>query len=428
MTYNGKLARVFYFPSAEVCCNGRYRVELIDDGAAPPTRQFLDVKPENIEHACRRCHKGGEKLMLCGKCKNARYCDGECQRIDWESHKKECGGCGLARDATKNPLILALKQNDMRLVQKLVEEDNIDVNMASNTTNRTILQGASAMGRLPLVQYLLQHGADLHKADNNGVSPLYLAASGGYLPVVRLLVEQGADKDKAHNNGFSPLFIAAQKGHLGVARYLVEQGADKNKADNKGFGPIHIAAQNGHLGVVQYLVEQGTDVNMSSNDGRGPVSTAAQEGHLSVVRYLAEQGAETDKPDNDGLSPLFVAALKCHLPVLRYLLEQGADKDRAGKDGFNSLFVAIVEGNLEVVRMLVEHGADVNTAASSDCGTLLHVAAHSGHAEILSCLMSGGASLTARDCAGDLPIDRAANEKIKQLIRAEEKRRRENPK
>ena len=52
----------------------------------------------------------------------------------------------------------------------------------------------------------------------------------------------------------------------------------------------------------------------------------------------------------------------------------------------------------------------------------LHVAARFGHAEVLSCLMRAGASLTARDKNGKLPSDVAANEQLKQLIRDEEKR------
>ena len=58
--------------------------------------------------------------------------------------------------------------------------------------------------------------------------------------------------------------------------------------------------------------------------------------------------------------------------------------------------------------------------------TPLHAAAHFGHAEVLTCLMNWGASLTARDDDGDLSIDVAANEAIKQLIRDEEIRRRDH--
>ena len=119
--FNDKLGRVGPFPSSELCCNGRYRVILIGE-VAPPLLRELSVKPENLEHACTRCHKGGEKLLSCGKCRHALYCDRECQRMDWERHKTECRSCGHARDATKNPLILAVEAGNMGLVHKLVQE------------------------------------------------------------------------------------------------------------------------------------------------------------------------------------------------------------------------------------------------------------------------------------------------------------------
>jgi ankyrin repeat protein len=44
--------------------------------------------------------------------------------------------------------------------------------------------------------------------------------------VVQHLVQQGADKNKANNNGATPLYVAAEEGHLAVVLFLVEQGAD----------------------------------------------------------------------------------------------------------------------------------------------------------------------------------------------------------
>jgi ankyrin repeat protein len=61
-------------------------------------------------------------------------------------------------------------------------------------------------------------------------------------------VQQGADKDKADEEGCTPLFMAAQQGHLAVAQYLVQQGVDKDKAWDNGATPFFKAAQNGHLG------------------------------------------------------------------------------------------------------------------------------------------------------------------------------------
>ena len=320
--YNGKLAKIKLFASSELCCNGRYRVKLMGE-AVPSVQQVIDVKPENMEHACQCCHKSGENLMFCGNCKNARYCDRECQRIDWERHKEVCKMCSHARYATKNLLIPAIFSANFELVRKLVEE-GMDVNMSHSATSTAAIHFAAAIGHFPIVQYLLQHGADMDHVDNEGISPLWNAAKNGHLAVLQHLLELGADKDNANNNGTSPLYVAAQNGHLPVVKYLLDQGADKDKANNEGATPLIITIQQGHLPIVKCLVE-----------------------HL----------VDKDKAMNGGMTPL-------------------------------------------------------------------HIAAHIGSTEVLSCLMSSGASLTGRDRYGQLPIDVAANETIKQLIRDEEKRRR----
>jgi cytohesin len=50
--------------------------------------------------------------------------------------------------------------------------------------------------------------------------------------VVRALIEMGADVNKARDNGGTPLITATQKGHEAVLRALIEAGADINKADD----------------------------------------------------------------------------------------------------------------------------------------------------------------------------------------------------
>ena len=112
--------------------------------------------------------------------------------------------------------------------------------------------------------------------------------------------------------------------------------------------------------------------------------------------------------------------------MVQYLLEQGADKDKVMNEGASPLWMAAQEGHLAVIQCLLEHGADVNKTRTNGM-TPLHAAALNGHAEVLTCLMNWGASLTARDDdIGKLPIDDAANEEIRQLIRDEEIRRRDH--
>ena len=82
---------------------------------------------------------------------------------------------------------------------------------------------AACEGRVEVVQYLAEQGADVDKADNKGGSPLQKAAGKGHLMVVRTLVEHGADKDKADNDGMTPLFLEA----LGGIRCRQGQGEER---------------------------------------------------------------------------------------------------------------------------------------------------------------------------------------------------------
>ena len=112
-----------------------------------------------------------------------------------------------------------------------------------------------------------------------------------------------------------------------------------------------------------------------------------------MVQWLSEQGAEKDKADNNGSTPLVHAACNGHLTVVEWLLEQGADVNKADKEGW----------------------------------TALHYVVNFQNSKLITCLMNWGADLTAiarTNNADQLPIDIAANDAIKQLIRDEEEKRR----
>jgi ankyrin repeat protein len=103
----------------------------------------------------------------------------------------------------------------------------------------TSLMRAAYSGDIELVQLLLDHGADplIRNSDNEGA---LLAASGygwidGYsqgrsnaerLQTMQLLVELGADVNWACNDGITPLMVAANFGDVDMIQYLVDQGAD----------------------------------------------------------------------------------------------------------------------------------------------------------------------------------------------------------
>jgi ankyrin repeat protein len=69
---------------------------------------------------------------------------------------------------------------------------------------------------------LLAAGAEVDHASNDGETALILAAQGGHVEVIQALVTAGADPHRANNSGHTPLAAAE---HEAAAQALVQAGA-----------------------------------------------------------------------------------------------------------------------------------------------------------------------------------------------------------
>ena len=78
-----------------------------------------------------------------------------------------------------------------------------------------------------MVRALIEKGADINKATDDGATPLFMAAGMGNEAAVRALIELGSDVNKATEDGASvtPLFIAAHQDHAAIAQILRDSGA-----------------------------------------------------------------------------------------------------------------------------------------------------------------------------------------------------------
>ena len=87
---------------------------------------------------------------------------------------------------------------------------------------------------------------------------------------------KGADVNKADDQGMMPLYVASEKGHCNVVEELLRGGADVNKANAYDATPLSVAIQSGHHDVVDALLRGGADVNKAIRDG-------------SMLRYMASR-------------------------------------------------------------------------------------------------------------------------------------------
>ena len=75
---------------------------------------------------------------------------------------------------------------------------------------------------------------------------------------MRLLLDKGAEVDRANQNGATPLFIACEKNHVDAARLLLEKGANEvDQADKDGRTLLYMVCEKGHVDAARLLLERG---------------------------------------------------------------------------------------------------------------------------------------------------------------------------
>ena len=119
---------------------------------------------------------------------------------------------------------------------------------------------------------------------------LYDACKNGHVDAARLLLDKGAEVDRATEDGTTPLYIACYNGHVDAARLLLDNGADVHKVSNDNRTPLHGASYNGHIDVVRLLLANGANADLDVKDKHGdtPVADAKSKGHSSIVALLEE--------------------------------------------------------------------------------------------------------------------------------------------
>ena len=160
------------------------------------------------------------------------------------------------------------------------------------------------------VENRINTGADVNALDEDGCSPLHLAAAFNPNPdVIGALVESGTDVNAKDKMERTPLHLAAAfNRNLEVIESLVGLGADVKARDEGGKAPLLIAAHQQKPDVIELLVRSGADVNALDEDGRTALHWAAKVSvdpsvMEMVIEILLDAGADPGIADSQGQLP-----------------------------------------------------------------------------------------------------------------------------
>ncbi|GJN15563.1 hypothetical protein PR202_gb02484 [Eleusine coracana subsp. coracana] len=232
-----------------------------------------------------------------------------------------------------------------------------------------------------------------------GDTPLHLAARSGSVPhAQRILAELdralvGEMAAKQNQDGETPLYVAAEKGHAEVVRVIL-MVSDVQTAGikaNNSFDAFHIAAKQGHLEVLKELLQAFPALAMTTNSVNATaLDTAAIQGHVAIVNLLLETDASLARiARNNGKTVLHSAARMGHVEVVRSLLnkdpEIGLRKDKKGQ---TALHMASKAQNAEIVVELLKPDVSVIHIEDNKGNRPLHVATRKGNITIVQTLLS----------------------------------------
>lgn len=126
------------------------------------------------------------------------------------------------------------ERNGEDVTTALNEPGSIIVNTRDITTGETALHIVTKRRDLTWIRFLTGKGGNPNIADNNGVTPLTVAASLGFVEGVEALVNAGARVDDSNASGETALIAATHRRDVAMVRLLLAKGANPDRTDNSG--------------------------------------------------------------------------------------------------------------------------------------------------------------------------------------------------
>jgi len=184
------------------------------------------------------------------------------------------------------------------------------------------------------------------QANEKYQSLLFEAIAQGDKEKVTKLLDEIKDIDIPNEYGYTPLHWSVLTGQEEIASIFISKGARIDTTLPNGYTPLHDAAYWGRKNMVLLLVGHGADVYVIDQQGKSPLDLAVEKGHKEIIPFLKPLHRAVESEDSSQV-----------IDIVNKIPKSLNIKD---EKGWYPLHLAAQTGHLEIIRFLVDQGADIN--------------------------------------------------------------------
>ncbi|XP_059473664.1 uncharacterized protein LOC132195582 [Neocloeon triangulifer] len=254
----------------------------------------------------------------------------------------------------QTPLTAAIRLGREDIIDYLLTFENLDVTSKQHE-DTTPLHLAVSCNKVEITKKLLRK-VNVTERSSKGKTALYFAVRFAGEEMVKLLLEQeGIDVNAQEEEGTTPLHMAAMRDLPNLIQILLQSGANPNIPDCKGNLPLHNAVESSFNKSTAALAQVTKPIDAKNKNGQTALHLAINNLNLVNMQILVNVGANVNSRDSNGESPLYLGVFYDYEECLQILTSKNAQIDFEERfHNLTLLQVAYQDRNFHAFRFLVQ--------------------------------------------------------------------------
>jgi|GEM_PF-2410326 len=129
-----------------------------------------------------------------------------------------------------------------------------------------------------------------HKEITNNI--FYAIRNVDYVSI-NVLLSDGVNTDTVDQEGNTPLMVAAEVGNPRIVDIILSHKPNVNKQNKQGDTALMIAAKTGQMEIVKKLTIHNAKISMHNKSGNTAVTLASKYGHKKIVCFFKEMRTQS---------------------------------------------------------------------------------------------------------------------------------------